>query len=114
VAPMCCAIDRQSPTHTHQTGFFNANIAVARAVCADVTEGQARILAFAYTAACFNLSRSLSRCLPRSLRITSRPPVRSFLTFPLQWHWWRVHHHRLLGCAHAGRQPVPLPLSCRR
>lgn len=41
-------------------GFFNANIAVTRAVCADVTEGQARILAFAYTAACFNLSRSLS------------------------------------------------------
>ena len=42
-------------------GFFNANVPVTRAVCADVTEGQARILAFAYISACFSLSRSVSR-----------------------------------------------------
>ncbi|ELR23205.1 transporter, major facilitator subfamily protein [Acanthamoeba castellanii str. Neff] len=41
-------------------GFFNANVPVTRAVCADVTEGQARILAFAYISACFSLSRSVS------------------------------------------------------
>lgn len=42
-------------------GFFNANVTVTRAVCADVTEGQARILAFGYITASFSLSRSLAR-----------------------------------------------------